>query len=98
MLEALATARPMVVTNMGGMPEIIQNDIDGYVVPVKDFDALASRIIQLFSDPKLRKRLGNTGRQKVENHYTKKLMTECHLQLYQKILKGSDDIPPEFVV
>lgn len=98
MLEALATAKPMVVTNMGGMPEIIQNDIDGYIVPVKDYEALASRIIQLFGDSKLRKRLGNTGRQKVENHYTKKLMTKCHLQLYQKILKGLDDIPSEFIV
>ena len=86
MLEALATARPMVVTNSGGMPEIVQGGINGYVVPVKDFETLALKVMQLLDNKALRNRLGNTGREIVLSHYTKEHMTENYLQLYKKIL------------
>lgn len=89
MLEALSSAVPMIVTNTGGMPEIIINDVDGYVIKVKDYEALASCIIQLLSDNRLRKRLGNTGRQRVRTHYTKEIMTNCHLELYHQLLFSS---------
>ena len=89
MLEALASAKPMIVTRMGGMPEIIQDGIDGYVIPVKDFEELASGIISLLADDKLKKRLGRTGRQIVQTHYTKEIMTDNHLAIYQDILSGS---------
>jgi len=71
MLEALASARPMVVTEAGGMPEIIKDGIDGFIVPVKNFEFLASRVIQLLADKELRERLGYTGRQIIEQQYTK---------------------------
>jgi glycosyltransferase involved in cell wall biosynthesis len=83
MLEALASARPMVVTEAGGMPEIIKDGIDGFIVPVKDFEALASRIIQLLSDRELRERLGYTGRQIIEQQYTKEIIAENTLKLYK---------------
>jgi len=86
MLEAMATARPMIVSNMGGMPEIIQNDINGYVVPVFDFEALAGQIIQILRSQKLRKRLGETGREIVEIHYNTEVLTEGTLRVYRKML------------
>ena len=88
MLEAGASGKPMIVTEMGGMPEVIMNDINGYVVKVKDFEALASRIEYLLGREDIRKRLGNTGRQMVENHYTKEIMTKCHLDVYEQVLSG----------
>ena len=84
MLEALASCRPMVVTEAGGMPEIIKEGINGFIIPVKDFESLASRIIQLLSSRELRERLGYTGRQMVEQHYTKEVVTEATLGLYRK--------------
>jgi glycosyltransferase involved in cell wall biosynthesis len=89
MLEAGASGKPMIVTEMGGMPEVIMNDINGYVVKVKDFEALASRIEYLLARDGVRKRLGNTGRQMVTNHYTKEIMTRCHLDVYEQVLSGS---------
>ncbi|MBD3271658.1 MAG: glycosyltransferase [Elusimicrobia bacterium] len=86
MLEALSASRPMIVTLMGGMPEIIQDGINGYVVPVKDFEALAMRIMQLLDNRSLRNRLGTTGRQIVTSYYTKQMMTENVLGIYRKIL------------
>ncbi|RLD13260.1 MAG: glycosyltransferase family 1 protein [Caldiserica bacterium] len=86
MLEANATAKPMIVSNIGGMPEIIQNDINGYVVPVRDFEALAGQIIQVLRSKKLRERLGTTGREIVEVHYTKEIMAENTLKVYRRVL------------
>jgi len=83
MLEALASGRPMVVTRTGGMPEIIKDGIDGFVVPIKDFEALASRIIQLLTDDELRERLGYTGRQMVEQQYTKEVVANNTVRVYQ---------------
>ena len=84
MLEALSSAKPMVVTETGGMPEIIKDGINGYIIPVKDFESLASRIIQLLTSKDLRERLGYTGRQMVEQQYTKEIVTENTLRLYKK--------------
>ena len=86
MLEALASGKPMIVTNAGGMPEIIKDGINGFVVPIRDFEALAHRITQLIEDYKLRIRLGYTGRQIVENQYTKERVTQQTLSVYYKFI------------
>lgn len=88
MLEALATARPMIVTNCGGMPEIIRDGIDGFIIASKDFEALASRAIQLLANDKLRRRLGDTGREIVEAHYKKEDVTNNTIAVYKKILNN----------
>lgn len=86
MLEALSSEKPMVVTEAGGMPEIIKDGINGFVVPVKDFESLASRIIQLISDKDLRDRLGKTGRSMVEQHYTKEIIAKNTLNAYKRFV------------
>jgi len=83
MLEALASGKPMVVTETGGMPEIIKDGINGFVIPIKDFESLASRTIQLIADKDLRERLGYTGRQMVEQNYTKEAVTQSTLNIYR---------------
>ena len=86
MLEAMAMARPMIVTNMGGMPEIIKDGINGFIVPVRDFEAMAAKICQLLEDVKLKERFGYTGRQMVESQYTKEKVTQETLGVYKKVL------------
>jgi glycosyltransferase involved in cell wall biosynthesis len=86
MLESLSSGKPMIVTNTGGMPEIIMNDINGYVIKVKDFETLSSHIEHLFAVERVRERLGFTGRQIVTTHYTKEIMTKCYLEIYKKML------------
>lgn len=86
MLEALSCAKPIIVTNMGGMPEIVQDGINGFVVKVRDFEALAGRAIRLLGDETLRNRLGYTGRQIVLAQYRKERMAKDTLEVYQKVL------------
>ncbi|MFB0526131.1 MAG: glycosyltransferase family 4 protein [bacterium] len=84
MLEALSSGKPMVVTRTGGMPEIIKDGINGFIIPVKDFESLASRINCLLGNKELRERLGQTGRQMIEQQYTKEIVAENTLRLYKK--------------
>jgi glycosyltransferase involved in cell wall biosynthesis len=85
MLEAMASGKPMIVTNSGGMPEIIKDNINGYIVPVKDFEILASRIIQLLIDDKLRERFGYTSREMVEQSFTTKIISRNTMNIYKKL-------------
>jgi glycosyltransferase involved in cell wall biosynthesis len=86
MLESLSSGKPIIVTNSGGMPEVIKDGINGFVIGVKDHETLASRIIQLLVNERLRERLGYTGREIVENGFTKEIMTKNVLKVYEKVL------------
>ncbi len=86
MLESLATGKPIVVTHSGGMPEIVSYGINGYVVPIKDFEQLASEIVRLLEDKKLARRLGATGRRTVTSYYTKESVARNTLDLYREVL------------
>ena len=70
------------------MPEVIQDEISGYVTPQRNFETLADRICVLLEDDRLRTRLGATGRSIVEQHYTAKIMTDKHLSVYDEVLSG----------
>jgi len=89
MLEAMASAKPMVVSNAGGMPEIIKDGINGYVIPMKGYEELASRVIELFNNYTLSDRLGSTGRRMVEKSYTRKSVADATIKLYYSYLKNS---------
>lgn len=69
-LEAMAAGRPVVVTNVGAIPEMVRDGIDGFVVPPRDAEALAERLGQLVADPGLRARMGSSGRARVEERYS----------------------------
>ena len=69
------------------MPEIIKSDVNGYVVPKRDHEALAEKVIKLLSDDKLRAKLGKTGRQQVESMYTKRIYAENVVKVYEKAIE-----------
>lgn len=86
MLESMASAKPIVVTNTGGMPEIISDSVNGFVVPIYHFEDLANRVIQLLGDKDLCNRLGKTGRSMVEHSFTREVVTESTLAVYRKFV------------
>ncbi len=87
MLEAQACGKPMIVTNSGGMPEVIKDGVNGFVINIRDFENLAAKILQLLEDKKLARRLGYTGRQIIESHYTKEKVTVDTLSIYRKFIR-----------
>ncbi|MFH1684432.1 MAG: glycosyltransferase family 4 protein [Candidatus Margulisiibacteriota bacterium] len=87
MLEAMATAKPIIVTDSGAMPEIIKNDINGYVVPKGNHEALAEKIIKLLSCGELSAKLGKTGRSQIMQLYTKRIYAEGIQKVYEEAIK-----------
>jgi glycosyltransferase involved in cell wall biosynthesis len=88
-IEALAAARPAVATRVGGIPDVIRSDVDGFLVDVGDTDALADRLEVLARDPALRAEMGAEGRARViERYAVERLVGDVDL-LYRSLLAGS---------
>jgi hypothetical protein len=66
-LEAMACGLPVVVTNLGGIPDIVVEGETGFLIDPDDTTALADRLNRLVSDPALRRRMGLAGRSRTEN-------------------------------
>lgn len=60
-LEAMAAAKPIVATDIGGIPEMVENEKTGLLVPPKDYEALANAILRLLMDREFACRLGRSG-------------------------------------
>jgi glycosyltransferase involved in cell wall biosynthesis len=69
-LEAMARARAVIATNVGGIPELIEHDVTGLLVPPGDETALAEAIAALLADPARAARLGEAARERVAERFT----------------------------
>ena len=68
-LEAGACGKPVVATRVGGIPEVIREGVNGFLVDAQDIEPLTARVNQLVEDPELRQRLGKGARELVENDF-----------------------------
>lgn len=85
-VEAQACQVPVVVSNVGGLPEVTLDGETGFIVPSKDSEALAEKMELLYNDGELRKRLGANGRRHVLKHYEWNENAELMSGIYNKIL------------
>jgi glycosyltransferase involved in cell wall biosynthesis len=85
-LEAMASGLPVVASATGGLPELVEDGITGFLVPVGDVDALADRLGQLLGDEKLRVRVGQAARERVREHFSGAAMGAKIAQLYDGLL------------
>lgn len=69
-LEAMAQAVPAVVTDCGGLPELVQDDRTGRIVSIGAPQELAAALVELLSDPSKRRRLGAEARRWIEDRHT----------------------------
>ena len=69
LMEAMAMEVPCVATWIAGVPELIRHEVDGWLVPPADEEALAAAIARLMDDPELAARLGRSGRERVVECY-----------------------------
>lgn len=86
LLEAMAAARPIVATTVGGIPEVIKDGESGLLVPPRDPEALAQAIVTLLSDGDKAQRMGLAARERVLTHFTLERMLSETEQLYQQLL------------
>ena len=68
-IEALAAGKPVAAYGVGGVPDVVRDGVDGFVVEPGDTAALAARLAELAADPALRNRMGAAGRERVLERY-----------------------------
>jgi glycosyltransferase involved in cell wall biosynthesis len=85
-LEAMAAGKPVVATDVGGVPELVLHGETGLLVPPGDPDALARAILDLCADPVKAHTMGEAGRVRVHEHFRIAAMIEKTDGLYQKLL------------
>lgn len=82
LLEAAAMAKPIITTDAVGCREVVDDKINGLLVPIKDSSSLAQAMERMISDPEMRKRMGKAGREKVEREFDEKIVIQKILKTY----------------
>ena len=86
-LEAMAAGKPVVATEVGGIPELVVQGVTGVIVPPQDVHALAEAIKALLSDEPRALTMGAAGRERVQRHFSIDAMIAKTEALYQELLK-----------
>lgn len=86
-LEAMAAGLPCVATNVGGIPEMITNSKEGYIVEPCDSKSLASAINKILANNETAKKMSNNARARIEEKFNLNIMIKKTLSLYNKVLK-----------
>jgi glycosyltransferase involved in cell wall biosynthesis len=87
-IEALAAGRPVVATRVGGVPDVVVDGEDGYLVEPGDIDSLAERLHALAGDPERRRTMGEHGRARVLSRYAVARLIDDVDRLYRSLLEA----------
>lgn len=85
-IEAMAYGKPVVVTEAGGMPELVRNGVEGYVVPVRDPEALATAMTKMAENHDEAQAMGRRGRDRIGRDFRLDRTVEETVQLYRDLL------------
>lgn len=80
--ESLYLGVPVVTSSAGGLPEIVQDGVDGLLVPPGDADALAGALVQVLGNDDLRKRLAGAGRERIASRFSFERMVREYERVY----------------
>jgi len=86
LLQAAACGLPIVATPVGGIPEIVRDGINGFLVDPGDSAQLASKIIELLENNTLADQYGTAGRKLVEQYFSIDAMVNANFSMYQKLV------------
>ncbi|MDO9528060.1 MAG: glycosyltransferase family 4 protein [Syntrophales bacterium] len=84
LVEAMALGKPIVASDIGGIPDLVVDGENGYLIPVGDVDALAAMIRRLLDDPGKREEMGNAGQRYAVNFSAEEMMKKID-RLYREL-------------
>jgi glycosyltransferase involved in cell wall biosynthesis len=88
LLEAMACGLPVVITEVGGMVEHVQDGLNGFVVPPRDPAALAAALRRLIHDAELRQAMGERNAQRIRERYTWDAVADAYLATYKRVIEA----------
>jgi colanic acid/amylovoran biosynthesis glycosyltransferase len=88
-LEAMASGVPVVTTTAGGMAEAVSDGVEGFVVPVRDADALANRLGYLANDENLRAKLADAARRRAVSQFSLERQMNVFEEMYRSVMAGT---------
>jgi len=91
-LEAMATALPVVATRVGGNPELVADGTTGIMVPASDPEAMAHALLAYVRDPNMRRRHGLAGRARIEREFALHAMVSGYLGVYDELLRARPSV------
>jgi len=83
-IESMACGKPVIVTNTGGLSEIVENDSLGLKIPIRDVDALASKLQYLLKEKEIRETIGISARKHIQKKYEWNKNVEQMITVYNK--------------
>jgi glycosyltransferase involved in cell wall biosynthesis len=88
MLEAAATGRALVATDVPGCREVVREGVNGFLVPVQDADTLAFALERLLRNKDLREKFGEASHRMVKEEFSSQIVEEKLLTVYSSLLKA----------
>ena len=92
LLESMSHSLPVVVTRVGGNPEVVVDGRTGYLVPPGDVHSFVARVVALLRDPSLRNRMGEEGRRRIDQQFQIRDVAERYLSVYTALLNRSSQV------
>jgi len=92
-LEAMRAGLPVVATNAGGLPEMIEDGVNGMLTPRGSEEALAAALASLIENGGLRLRLGASAHATYEKRFRLEFMIEKTAAIYKKVIHDAGDVP-----
>ncbi|MGC1307861.1 MAG: glycosyltransferase [Phormidesmis sp.] len=89
--EAMALGLPVISTDHGGIPELVEHDVSGFLVPERDADAIAQALIALIEHPERWPAMGKAGRAYVEAHYELDALNDRLVDFYERLVSDLPD-------
>jgi glycosyltransferase involved in cell wall biosynthesis len=87
-LEVLSMGKPVIAANVGGLPELVEDKVNGLIFKMGDAEDLSEKILYLLNNPEERRKMGKKAREKIEQCYNPALHYERIVALYQSLLES----------
>ena len=84
----MACGTPVVAFGVGGVPDMIEHQIDGYVAEPENIEDLQNGLYELISDEQKRKKFAENGRKKVVEKYSYPVVAKKMIDIYQRVLNN----------
>ena len=86
LVEAMAMEKPVVASRVGGIPDLVEHGVNGYLVSPGDTKGLEQAIWTILDDPSLARRMGNEGRKRISNQFSAATMVHSIERVYRELL------------